>query len=334
MAGALCRTPTTRGTRPGRPTATGLAWHEWDLPDMPWDGSRIVIRRRRPAERRQAVAGGDDEAVEPAALLARRAPARVRLRRRRLVRTCGSRDPTAPTRARCWRSTREHAEPTWGPGQRSFAWSPDGAELALVPQRGRLRPARDRRARAGRRAELSRGWHRGLDWGRRGIVVRAVRAARTAAGGHAPRRRVGPARVLARGPVGGFEATGLVEPEAVTWRPRRRRRARAAVAARRHRRRRRRRPPLLVDVHGGPTGQAHGRLATRGRSPSCTRGWAVLQPNYRGSTGYGRAYAQALAGRWGDRDVADVAAGIRHAVNEGWADPARVAVDGRERRRG
>ena len=54
----------------------------------------------------------------------------------------------------------------------------------------------------------------------------------------------------------------------------------------------------------------------------------MLQPNYRGSSGYGRAYTQALAGRWGDRDVADTAAGIRHAVKEGWCDPNRIVLMG------
>jgi dipeptidyl aminopeptidase/acylaminoacyl peptidase len=58
------------------------------------------------------------------------------------------------------------------------------------------------------------------------------------------------------------------------------------------------------------------------------RGWTVLQPQYRGSTGYGRAYTQALAARWGERDVADVAAGIRQAEKESWADTSRVAVMG------
>jgi dipeptidyl aminopeptidase/acylaminoacyl peptidase len=85
--------------------------------------------------------------------------------------------------------------------------------------------------------------------------------------------------------------------------------------------------PLLVLVHGGPTSQA---LADW--SPSVQafvqRGWSVLQPDYRGSSGHGRAYIQALAGRWGERDVADVAAGIRHAVKEGWADATRIALMG------
>jgi len=132
-------------------------------------------------------------------------------------------------------------------------------------------------------------------------------------------------RAFARGAVGGFEATGLVEPRAVTWksgsatvhgllwRP-------AGAAARAAR-------PLLVLVHGGPTGQALADWNTRVQA-MVQRGWTVLQPQYRGSTGYGRAYTQALAARWGERDVADVAAGIRQAEKESWADTSRVAVMG------
>jgi len=58
------------------------------------------------------------------------------------------------------------------------------------------------------------------------------------------------------------------------------------------------------------------------------RGYSVLQPNYRGSSGYGVAYRDALDGRWGKLDVADVVAGIKHAIKEGWAAPGRVAVMG------
>ena len=85
--------------------------------------------------------------------------------------------------------------------------------------------------------------------------------------------------------------------------------------------------PLLVMVHGGPTGQSLADWTPQVQA-FVQRGWSVLQPDYRGSTGHGRAYTQALAGRWGERDVADVAAGIRHAVKEGWADASRVAIVG------
>jgi dipeptidyl aminopeptidase/acylaminoacyl peptidase len=58
------------------------------------------------------------------------------------------------------------------------------------------------------------------------------------------------------------------------------------------------------------------------------RGWAVLVPDHRGSTGWGRAYAQAMAGRWGELDVSDTAAGMRAAADQGWADGRRMVPMG------
>jgi len=86
-------------------------------------------------------------------------------------------------------------------------------------------------------------------------------------------------------------------------------------------------PPLLVLLHGGPTDQARAEWSPKTQY-WVSRGWAVLAPNPRGSTGYGRAYAQALCGEWGDLDVADVLAGIRHAAGQGWGDAGRVALVG------
>lgn len=86
-------------------------------------------------------------------------------------------------------------------------------------------------------------------------------------------------------------------------------------------------PPLLVLVHGGPTA-----ASTDGYSPFVqfwtTRGFAVLDVNYRGSTGYGRAYRESLNGQWGVADIDDVAAGVEHLANLGLIDPARVAIRG------
>ena len=58
------------------------------------------------------------------------------------------------------------------------------------------------------------------------------------------------------------------------------------------------------------------------------RGWAVLVPDYRGSTGWGRGYAQALRGGWGVVDTEDVAAGMRAAAERGWCDPKRMVPMG------
>jgi acetyl esterase/lipase len=86
-------------------------------------------------------------------------------------------------------------------------------------------------------------------------------------------------------------------------------------------------PPLLVHVHGGPTSQA--RLTYSAEMQYwATRGYAVLQVNYRGSTGYGKAYKDRLRGNWGVYDVHDAASGALAMAARGWADPTRRAIWG------
>ena len=86
-------------------------------------------------------------------------------------------------------------------------------------------------------------------------------------------------------------------------------------------------PPLLVKAHGGPTSQASIVF-----NPSLqfwtSRGFAVLDVDYRGSAGYGRAYRMRLQQNWGVCDIEDVCAGARHLVKQGLADEKRLAIDG------
>jgi len=87
------------------------------------------------------------------------------------------------------------------------------------------------------------------------------------------------------------------------------------------------RPPLVVELHGGPTGMSPPHYA-----PSTafwtSRGFAVLDVNYGGSTGFGEAYRRRLDGRWGIVDVQDAISGVRHLVAEGIADPDRAVIRG------
>ncbi len=87
------------------------------------------------------------------------------------------------------------------------------------------------------------------------------------------------------------------------------------------------RPPLIVIGHGGPTGMAGNtlKLATQFWT---SRGFAVLDVNYGGSTGFGRDYRQLLSGQWGVVDVEDCIAGARHLVAQGLVDGARLAIRG------
>ncbi|CAH0160346.1 Dipeptidyl aminopeptidase BIII [Microbacterium oxydans] len=86
-------------------------------------------------------------------------------------------------------------------------------------------------------------------------------------------------------------------------------------------------PPYLVLVHGGPT--AHVTGATSSAIAFYTsRGIGVLDVNYGGSTGYGRAYRERLDGQWGVVDVDDVIAAARSLADAGLADPTRIAIRG------
>ncbi|MBB3117447.1 S9 family peptidase [Pseudoduganella violacea] len=86
-------------------------------------------------------------------------------------------------------------------------------------------------------------------------------------------------------------------------------------------------PPVIVISHGGPTGMAANtlKLATQFWT---SRGFGVLDVNYGGSTGFGRAYRDALKGQWGIVDVEDCIAGARYLVERGLADGERLIIRG------
>lgn len=310
------------------PTAAeaGLAWLEWDLPAMPFSDSRIMLCDAEHDAR--AVAGGAGVSVgQP-----RFSPD-------------GSRLAYVSDASSWWNvwiaaadgsaakplveEEHDHAAPTWSPGQRSFAWSPDGSQIAVNRNEdgfARLIVVDATEGSSfGAAREIAKGWHHSLDWSRHGIV--AVRSgARTPPTITVVDPEGTTRRELARGAPAGIERNS-VEPEPVTWRS-----ADATVHGLLYRPARSAlgdgtKPPLLVLVHGGPTDQA-----TAGWQPRVSyfveRGWAVLRPDHRGSTGFGRPYWEALAGHWGEYDVVDTANGISAAGKQGWCDPDRVAVMG------
>jgi dipeptidyl aminopeptidase/acylaminoacyl peptidase len=177
-------------------------------------------------------------------------------------------------------------------------------------------------APGGEPVTLGRAIHAGLSWvGERLVAVRT--------GGRTPTQIVAyegaelaDRRTVAFGPVA-FGGAELPEPELVTW---------AAddgteIPGRLYRPGGADRPPLLCWIHGGPTDQWGVEFRAR-FAYWIDRGWAILVPDHRGSTGHGRAFTQAMAGRWGELDVADVAAGLRAARDRGWGDERRLVVMG------
>jgi len=273
-----------------------LAWHEWDVPDMPWTASRIVVDGK-PA------AGGPGVAVSQP-----RWSADGRL---------GWIDDAsgwATVRPLAVPDGHEHGRPAWGPGSRTWCWSPDGSEVAVCRNEdgfGRLVLLPSGRA-------LARGWHWGLDW-QGGTLVAVRSGARTPTQLVAYDVATGERRTLAHGPVAGWEAADLVEPTVG--------RTADGIPFRLYAPAGADRPPLLCWVHGGPTDQRVVAFNPR-FAWWVERGWAILDVDHRGSTGHGRAHERAVHRRWGEVDVEDCAAAVRHVLEAGLADPDRVAVTG------
>lgn len=88
------------------------------------------------------------------------------------------------------------------------------------------------------------------------------------------------------------------------------------------------RPPLIVMAHGGPTARTSAASLSLTKQFWTTQGYAILDVDYRGSNGYGRAYRDLLLGQWGIADAEDIANGVRFLIKAGIVDPSRVTITG------
>lgn len=86
-------------------------------------------------------------------------------------------------------------------------------------------------------------------------------------------------------------------------------------------------PPLIVHVHGGPVGATSSALNLT-KQYWTSRGFALVDVNYGGSTGYGRDYRERLRGQWGIVDVEDCVNAVRYLIDRGDVDSRRIAIAG------
>ncbi len=132
--------------------------------------------------------------------------------------TCGGATPTAARPRPLLAESAEHGGPSWGPGERSWVWSPDGRQIAFCRNEGGFGRLCLLDVGNGAVRDLDRGVYGGLSWS--GDLIAGIRSgARTPTQVVVlePLRRAKSRRSLMRGPVAGFEAAGLVEPEVVSW---------------------------------------------------------------------------------------------------------------------
>ena len=306
-----------------------LAWLTWDHPRMPWQGSELWVAALDGAGLPQPprrVAGGPDESVnEP-----RWSPAGElhfvsdrsgwwNLYRERSGRV----DAIHPEDA-------EFGEPHWVFGQAMYGFAADGSIVCLFDRDGRSHLARID-AHGDAFSELATPFCtiRNLRVGDGFIAciaaseteVEAIVRLDLASGAWRALRRsseiaLDPGDVSVAETIS-FAGSGGEVAHAFYYPPRNRLVHRRPGAL----------PPLLVASHGGPTGSTNPALALA-RQFWTSRGFAVVDVNYGGSTGYGRAYRERLAGRWGIVDVDDVVAAARFLVARGDVDPQRLAIRG------
>ena len=312
------------------PDGTRLCWLEWDHPDMPWDATRLRVAGIEPdgslGESTLAAGGPDESIVQPEwgpdgtlHLISDRSGW---WNLYRIVE--GPRlEPLAPMAA-------EFADPSWIFDRSSYGFLADGSIAAV-----------------GRLGGSDRLFHVALD-GRIGeleIPYTELDALRTSPSGlvalaGAPTdpavvARFDPATlavsgVLRRASTVTLDPATISRPEPIEFPTEGDRTAYAlyypptnpAFTGPDGEL-----PPLVVLTHGGPTSNALTTLDLT-KQFLTSRGIAVIDVDYGGSTGYGRDYRRRLDGQWGIVDVDDVVAAARYLVERGDVDPHRLAIQG------
>ncbi|WP_232662564.1 S9 family peptidase [Pseudonocardia sp. TRM90224] len=312
------------------PDGTKLAWIQWDHPSMPWDATELVVQDLETGER-TVVAGGRDESVsEP-----RWQPdgslwfISDRTDWWNLYRWASGSDIAAMVRIDA-----EIGVPPWQFGTARYAVRPDGSVVF----------ARQRDGYGGLGMRRGDGTVSDLD-----LPFSAISAVRTDASG---------AVLVVAGSPTAEAGVHLVDPETLavtTLRPPRdlrvdpgyvsvpehvsfpsvdgqgaQRTAHALVYAPANPDRtgpEGELPPLIVMIHGGPTAAASSAFSVAVQYWT-SRGFAVADVNYGGSTGYGRAYREQLRGNWGVVDVADCMAAASWLARRGRVDATRMAITG------
>lgn len=319
------------------PDGDSFAWIEWDHPDMPWDATRLyqATIRTDPEGRvslsdTRCLAGQsrDEALMQPqfdAAGVLHVCSDRSGWWNLYRVSPDGALQPVCPMQ-------REIGGPPWVFGRRSYGFMPDGCVIAAAVEQGRVLPLHvaggvARTLPIGPVAEcpvvLAHADGPTLGWLRASPDQPA--AVMTASFG-----RDAPADIVASAHALTLRADDIAIAETIRFGGADGSLAHAFYYAPRNHRHAvpdGERPPLVVMAHGGPTGMTSDALSLRIQWWT-TRGIGVVDVNYGGSTGFGRAYRRRLDGLWGVVDVDDCIAACSYLIETGRADPARIAIRG------
>ena len=316
------------------PDGERIAWVEWDHPDMPWDGTRLKLGHLSgspPSLVEQSwVAGGKDLPVSQPLF----SPDG------RWLSYIDSSQEWDRLILRNLETNREQvlwdgegvllAQPAWVQGMRSYGWGRDSCHLYVIqnvagysslwlvnlPDGARKKvdiypytwitqlsvsPAEDRLAFLASAAHIP---DRVVLWDRHGLKVAA----------HTSAENIYPGMFSQPQPIS-WSAQDGTKVHGIYYPPFHKDFTGEGL------------PPAIVNIHGGPTSQACADYSSE-VAYFTSRGYAWLEVNYRGSTGYGRSYQHAMRQRWGDVDVEDAAGGAHALVEAGLANSRQLVIHG------
>lgn len=316
------------------PRGHSLACIAWDHPQMPWDGTTLYIARLRDGapvvSETQVIAGGTDVAIfQPeyspdgrwlAYVSDESGWSNIYLY-----------DLDEGTHRALTVATAEHGTPAWVQGLRTYGWSHDSRHIFFIRnERGFARLYRQ--AITSQQAEPMAGLEAYTWLEQPAISPISDTIAVLTSSSTRPKRLVVTgatmARIFRRTTTENIEPAELTEAQPVSWMssgdvevhgllfmPASQRFESDGL------------PPAIIKVHGGPTSQSPATYDAQAQF-FATRGYAVLAVNFRGSTGYGRTYMEALRGNWGVYDVEDAVSGARYLAEQGLADSNRIVIMG------
>ncbi len=319
------------------PDGTRIAWVAWDHPNMPWDGTTLYLGQLAGGEASlpsmqdvTPIAGDEKTSIfQPQFSPSGRWLAYVSDQsgwwQIYLY------DLEQGTHHQLTQAQAEHGEPAWVQGVRTFSFAPDGKSIFFLRSQEAVQSLWKVELESGKEQQVPLPAYGGLM--QLAISPNGEQIALIASGSSIPARVItcdpgGSVHVLRRSSAEDLPSEAYSTAQHITWKsmddglayglyyaP-----ANPAFQAEGQ-------PPLVVLIHGGPTGQRVAGFSATAQF-FASRGYAVLDVNYRGSAGYGRAYRNQLRSNWGVLDVQDAVSGARHLADQGLADADRLVIMG------
>lgn len=314
------------------PAGDRVAWVEWDHPDMPWDGGRLMVAHLDGTPptiiEKTCIAGGTEQPVFQPAF----SPDGNYLS---YIDSDGEWDrlitlDLASGQKRILVSGCVLTEPAWSQGIRVYGWSQDSSSIFFHRNDQGFGSLWEVGMESGTQRQLNVGPYTWFSQIAVSLTEDAI--ALIASSSTIPDRivtfRGDQQTVRRRSRSERISLSELPEPSAFSWispdgmtihgllyLPT----SGAFVGSGK--------PPALINIHGGPTSQ---RVATFSADVAffTSRGFAVLEVNYRGSTGYGRSYMTALREHWGVYDTEDAVGAAQALIDQNVADPNRLVIKG------